>query len=289
MLHLYMNIFEYASQTKWQAFLPFYKQRNTTCNKRISVLKKQLYKKLVFYFNLPQAITQNILIFLEQQVTTKKQLPVSHQKVILTSYLEHLKHITNLFNKSFIKNNIAVQNLINIKNINHNLQLGALPNTNIQKTSLYTTWLSISYEFATKNNETIPTFLSAITTLADLNYLYSFLIQNTNYLQLKNTFKPKMPKPYNVPTIPLYLIDTPLAIFNFYKHNKNYLQEPKIIKSILNFIPVFYRKHFKQFFIAKTTYLGLANFTNSKKKAKKYLRILQKRLGLYKKKKAKWI
>ncbi len=93
---------------------------------------------------------------------------------------------------------------------------------------------------------------------------------------------------YNWQDIPLYWVEKPLCYLLFYKQfTSNFKLKP--VTKLKDITPHFYFKYVKRFYIKQSTVHKLSNFISSKKRAKKYLRILAKRLKLYVKKKPKWI
>ena len=93
---------------------------------------------------------------------------------------------------------------------------------------------------------------------------------------------------YNWQNIPLYWVEKPLCYLLFYRQLSTNLKLEPATK-LKHITPHFYFKHVKRFYIKQTTVHKLSTFVNSKKRAKKYLRILAKRLKLYIKKKPKWL
>ena len=89
--------------------------------------------------------------------------------------------------------------------------------------------------------------------------------------------------------MPLFLIERPLLYFNYFKFVLNYPKPPqKQYLKLEEILPRVYINRLKKFYTSYSTVEKLANFIHSKKRAKKYLRILAKRLTLYPKKKPKW-
>lgn len=76
-------------------------------------------------------------------------------------------------------------------------------------------------------------------------------------------------------TIPLWVLDSPLfglEVLSHYFDNKT---------KLLKILPPSYQKALKNMYVSIKTRDALAKTIGSNKKAKKYLRILQKRLGIY--------
>ncbi len=142
-------------------------------------------------------------------------------------------------------------------------------NANPTKTTLYTTFILQAEQQAKKPDtlEGIP--YSVLDLLIDMA-IYLGILSHRAY------------RDFN--TIPLTVFDRPLEYLMFFKILS---KEQKF--TLQDIVPKFYFREVKRAYLYYDNVLKLARFINSKKRAKKYLRILHKRLGLYKRKKRKWI
>lgn len=282
--------------------IPFAKQRNTNLNKRTEHLKKVINKKILFLIKknvpLPPSMPQNLLTHWEHYILTNSIL-YTNASTSQMSTLLHSLELVNFTLKSLLKQQeyaITSQYLTNLyKSIQNNNKL-TQPFKTLQiqptRTKLYTSLLS--YKSSISNYQNL---LAHITLLMSINLnTIIYLMQFTNYTQqgpISWGRKAKIPYEQNtrIPRIPLYIIEIPLLFKLIYSNiyssrlDKSKNKQNIAIKALL---PTYYYKPLKQFFISQTTVLGLAKFIKSKKRAKKYLRMLHKRLGLYKKKKVAW-
>lgn len=262
--------------------LPYYKQRNTTAQKRFASLsRKFLPKGFKLPFEANTGFAHDFLL------------------VTLTTYLELLrfffKTAPDLFNDFDPEKHAAVpvKELVNFltdwdkaahKNVTP-MTIARLveafptfPGTDKRKTTLYTTpWA--------ENARQISQFFQGKPIIDSIAYMFKTIspyLALYSMLGLEYISYPEQ--------MPLFILDALLAYFNAI----NFLTKDLFLSStqkrakIHHFLPKYYRRPIKIFYTKKATVLSLANFINSKKKAKKYLRILHKRLGLYTHKKVAW-
>ena len=282
--------------------VPFAEQRNTNLNKRTEHLKKVINKKILFLieknFPLQPSMPQNFLTRWEHYILTNSAF-YTNTSMAQMSVLLHSLEIINFTFKNLLKQqeySITNKYLTNLYEPIQNNNKLTHPFKTLQihptRTKLYTSLLS--YKSSISNYQNL---LAPITLLMSINLnTIVYLIQYTNYAQQGQISwgrKANIPYEQNtkIPEIPLYIIEIPLQFKLIY--NNLYSSEADksnnghniTIKALL---PSYYYKPLKQFYISKTTVLAVAKFVKSKKRAKKYLRILHKRLRLYKKKKVAW-
>lgn len=126
-----------------------------------------------------------------------------------------------------------------------------------EKTTLYTTYYSLD---AT----------SSTSVFMDVPFVLTELLSPVVFAQLPGN------------SIPLWVCDSIVVLLEALKFC---LEESEQPKKLINLLPATYQKYVKKTLLNEETLLKLSEFLHSRKKAKKYLRIILKRLGIFSRKK----
>ncbi len=232
--------------------MPFQEKRNTTPDKRLLFLLKKFKKN--------SNSSHNILT-----PTLKIESLSSLQKLRLIAVLEFLRFYKKHYPETYtdLIQTINQKGLEFIYNKSCTQVFNSFFDTN--KTKLYTSSYSIGTKTLT-NTQLLQLISCSFVELVDIFY--------------KTTNNPNSNNKNN--KVELYKLESLLTIFWQLK------QKYGLSKRFIKIMPPYYRKAFKEIYRSKKVMLSLAKFLNSKKKAKKYMRILQKRLTIYTQKKKPW-
>jgi|GEM_PF-6883025 len=259
--------------------LPFQTKRNTNPLKRARALVNSL-------FLLAPESKKSILAYIESISIERKanDVEIKNKNIALEFLIHQLEFLKfhqkhNLkFYKEFVKT-IDFKALLT-PNTLFRVERLSIATVDMRKQRLYSTKLTKDSKVQNSNNE----FLQL------LAYFFCYIGVTPVDIPIKNEkTENKTRKHTKIATnsIPLYVYEIPLLLQNYIEsfYIKHFSKNKIYLKDIL---PRVYYTLTKLFFCRLETVLKLRNFLNSKRKAKKYIRILHKRLGIYKRKKIKF-